>query len=108
MSKENQPFDEWERTTIDLLSGTYDGKGNAVRARNLARELGIDRRTLRIRISHLIVEHRLPVGADDHPKTGGYFWINTPEEEQQVYRAFRTRGKTSITRAARAEARSRR
>jgi len=66
-----------ERRIADLLQVNHRGRERALARRALVAATGISDREVRVVIASLVTTHGCPIGASP---TGGYYWIDDPEE----------------------------
>lgn len=105
MSEKGKSLDSPETRILKILDN-HKGKDNAIAGYKLADLIDICDRRLRQIVNHLIFEHLIPIASSTRRKESGYFLIQTDKERHEFYWAFRHRGLTSLTKAARVEKQS--
>lgn len=73
-------FSEYlEKRFISTLQNWHTGAEKAITYRELAKELGISNREVRLLKNHLVTEHKKPIGSTSG-SSSGYFWIKNQKE----------------------------
>lgn len=75
------------------------GRARARQVGEIAAEAGLPERQTQEVIQHLLFDHQLPIGTSMAEPFGNYL-IDSAEELEQTVRLLRTRGITSLARAA--------
>lgn len=104
MSEKGSKLDDSEVAIMRVLDN-HKGKGSAIPADRLANRVDVTGRRLRQIINHLILEHLVPI-ASRAGVGGGYFLVETDRERHEFYWAFRHRGLTGLSKAARVQKQS--
>jgi len=103
----NMTLTALEGNCIDIMRSRGEGMAAAISAGDLADALGLGndeggddgKRALRKFINHLIMTHRMPIICQAG-YGGGYYLTGAPEETEQFYRSFISRGKTGLFKAS--------
>jgi len=77
-----------ENRLVNYLEKFHRGKKNSIPHMLLAKRTGIEPRTIRALISHLVTDHEVPIaGTSD----SGIFYISTKEEMEQAFEELMSR-----------------
>ena len=99
----NMTLTELEGNCIDIMRSRGEGMAAAISAGDLADDLGLGsddgKRALRKFINHLIMTHKMPIICQAG-YGGGYYLTGGPEETEQFYQTFISRGKTGLFKAS--------
>lgn len=82
-----------------IISFLRNGKKNAQSVRFLSSMLKMEEVTLRVKIRHLIMDHKICIGSNTG-KYPGYYLITEEDEIDCVYQSLRRRGIRILMRAA--------
>lgn len=85
-----------ENRLINYLKKYHLGKKNSIPHKLLATRIGVDPRTVRALINHLVTEHEIPIGSTSD---SGIFYINSLEEMEQAHRELMSRSGKILDRA---------
>lgn len=85
-----------ENRCVNYLKRFHLGKHNSIPHKLLATRIGVGPRRVRSLISHLVKEHKIPIGSTSD---SGIYYINSFKDMDQAYRELMSRSDKIILRA---------